>query len=123
MGHLGNERPHESATILTWQPAPTVPEERRRALMGPGAPFEMIDAEVLGTHQTVFARRLPHLRALLEQGVTEFGDDPWLVHPGGALTYAQAASLIAAAAESLADMGKSVGVTGWRWPPPPATST
>ncbi len=94
-----------SGAVLSWDPGASVPEDRRRALMGPGAAFEMVPEVVLGTSQTVFARRLPHLRALLDEGVQAFAEDPWLVHSSGAVTFGEAALQIAGAAESLAQMG------------------
>ncbi len=98
-----------TATTLSWEPGPSVAEDRRQELMGPGGPFEMVEQVVLGARQTVFARRLPHLRALLESGVATFGDDPWLVHPDGEVTFSQAASLIAGTAAVLGQLGVGRG--------------
>ena len=50
--------------MLRW----TVPPERREELMGPGAPFELREQPVLGTRHDVFVNRLPHLRALFDEG-------------------------------------------------------
>jgi hypothetical protein len=61
-------------------------------MMGPGAPFEIIEEEVMGTRHEVFARRYPHLRALFEDGTTRNGDRPYLVHGEHTITFVEAAS-------------------------------
>ena len=69
--------------------------------MGPGASFELVEQEVLGVPRPVFARRLPHLRALLVQGASQYPQSPYLVHPGGVVSFAEAAGLVANTAELL----------------------
>jgi acyl-CoA synthetase (AMP-forming)/AMP-acid ligase II len=69
--------------------------------MGPGARLELAEQEVRGIPQPVFARRLPHLRALLEQGASQYAESPYLVHPGGVVTFGEAAGLVANMAEHL----------------------
>jgi acyl-CoA synthetase (AMP-forming)/AMP-acid ligase II len=69
--------------------------------MGPGAGLELIEEEVRGVLQPVFARRLPHLRALLEQGASQYAESPYLVHPGGVVSFGEAAGLVANMAEHL----------------------
>ena len=69
--------------------------------MGPGASFELVEQEVLGVLLPVFARRLPHLRALLEQGASQYSQSPYLVHPDGVVSFAEAAGLVANTAEHL----------------------
>jgi len=63
--------------------------------------LELVEQEVLGVLQPVFARRLPHLRALLEQGASQHSRSPYLVHPGGVVSFGVAAGLVANAAEHL----------------------
>ena len=70
-------------------------------MMGPGAPFEIIEEEVLGTRHEVFARRYPHLRALFEHGTTLNGDRPYLVDAEHTITFAEARRLVAATAAAL----------------------
>ena len=56
---------------------------------------------MLGVRHEVFVRRLPHLRALLEQGAASFGDRPYLVHGDQTVSFAGAARLVAATAAKL----------------------
>jgi acyl-CoA synthetase (AMP-forming)/AMP-acid ligase II len=84
-------------TVLRWTP----PAERYRELLGPQAPFEMAEEKVLGVRHDVFVRRLPHLRALLEQGAARFGDRPYLVDEDRVVSFADAARLVAATAAAL----------------------
>ena len=69
--------------------------------MGPGGDLELIEEEVLGVPQTVFARRLPHLRALLEEGASRHAQSPYLVHPAGAVSFGEASGMAANVAEYL----------------------
>lgn len=69
--------------------------------MGPGAGLELIEQEVHGVLQPVFARRLPHLRALLEQGASQYSQSLYLVHAGGEVSFGEAAGLVATMAELL----------------------
>jgi acyl-CoA synthetase (AMP-forming)/AMP-acid ligase II len=71
--------------------------------MGPGRPFETVELDVLGCRHEVFAQRLPHLRALLQQGAEELNDRPYLVDAERTATFAQAAGMVADAAAWLAD--------------------
>ncbi len=84
-------------TVLRWTP----PADQYGELLGPGAPFEIAENEVLGVRHEVFVRRLPHLRALLEQGAASFGDRPYLVHGDQTVSFAEAARLVAATAAKL----------------------
>ena len=98
-----DERGVLTATTLRWTPGPALTPERRDELMGPGGPFEITEADVLGTRHEIFARRLPNLRALLEQGATRFGDHPYLVQAERTVTFGEAAQMVANAAAALAD--------------------
>jgi len=88
-------------TTLHWEPPSTASASELKAIMGPGAKLELIEQEVLGVLQPVFARRLPHLRALLEQGASQYSQSPYLVHPGGVVSFGEAAGLVANMAEYL----------------------
>ena len=88
-------------TTLRWEPPSTAGEEDLKGIMGPGAELELVDQEVRGVLQPVFARRPPNLRALLEQGASRHSASPYLVHPGGVVSFSEAAGLIANMAEHL----------------------
>lgn len=47
-------------------------------LTAPGAPFEMVEEEVLGQRMHVFKQRFPHLRALVDYSIVH-GDQDYLV--------------------------------------------
>jgi acyl-CoA synthetase (AMP-forming)/AMP-acid ligase II len=98
-----DERGVLTAATLRWSPGPALTPERRDELMGRGGPFEITEADVLGTRHEIFVRRLPHLRALLEQGATRFGDHPYLVQAERTVTFGEAAQMVANAAAALAD--------------------
>jgi acyl-CoA synthetase (AMP-forming)/AMP-acid ligase II len=69
--------------------------------MGPGTALELIEEEVRGVLQPVFARRFPHLRALLEHGASQYSQLPYLAHPEGVVSFGEAAGLVANTAGQL----------------------
>ena len=54
--------------MLTW-PDPGLPEDIRLALVGPGAPYELVDEEVLGSRLQVFRNRPRSMGEILLGGV------------------------------------------------------
>ena len=76
--------------------------EVERSLLGPGAPFELARELVLGHEMSVFARRLPSLRAMLE-GSRGHGDAEYCVCEGRRLTFAEHFRSVAAFAHVLRD--------------------
>jgi len=61
-----------AAARLSWIVGDLLPAEVRAALIGPGAPFELVVEPVQGRPHTVFARRAANLRALLDEtGMTQ----------------------------------------------------
>ncbi len=88
-------------TILRWSPPAPFTREQQTALQGPQGAFEIVEEEVLGVHHEVFARRRPHLRALLAEGAARFGDRPYLVHADRTVSFAEAARLAASTAAAL----------------------
>ena len=88
---------------LTWSLPPGVPEATAQALMGPGAPFEMREEDVLGTRLPVFARRPRSLWDLLAGAAERFPDRPYLVFPDSSYTFREILTPIAAAARVLRD--------------------
>jgi len=90
-------------TVLRWSPPAPCTPERLAELMAPGGPFELVEEEVLGVRHEVFARRLPHLRALLVEGAARFGDHPYLAHADRTVSFVEAAQLVANTAAALRD--------------------
>ena len=87
---------------LTW-PNPSLSEELRLALVGPGAPFELVEEEVLGTPMQVFADRPRTIVEILRGGADRFAGRPYVVFPERQLTFDAVIGPVAAVARSLRD--------------------
>jgi acyl-CoA synthetase (AMP-forming)/AMP-acid ligase II len=85
---------------LRWDPS-VLPEPARAALVGLGAPFELVDEPVLGVPVPSFARRARNLRQLFEAGTRDKANLDYLVFPHRTLTFGQAARLANRMAEVL----------------------
>lgn len=79
------------------------PAEDWAALVGPGAPYELVVEPVLGVPTTVFARRPRSLRQLLDTRAAEVLDRPFLVSPARSWTFREAVDDIDATAALLAE--------------------
>ncbi len=88
-------------SLLTWAEDERLPEEVRTALMGPGAPFEMTEQDVLGARMTVFVKRFPNMRHVLESGGDRFGDQPFLIFPERTFTHRSMIEPVSAVAAAL----------------------
>jgi acyl-CoA synthetase (AMP-forming)/AMP-acid ligase II len=85
---------------LVW-PDAGLPEELRLSLVGPGAPFELTEEDVLGTVMEVFANRPRTIVEILRGGVERFGERPYTVFPQRELTFASIIDPVAAVAHAL----------------------
>jgi acyl-CoA synthetase (AMP-forming)/AMP-acid ligase II len=85
---------------LVW-PDAGLPEELRLSLVGPGAPFEVVDEEVLGTVMPVFANRPRTIIEVLRGGVERFGTRPYTVFPQRELSFTSIMDPVAAVAQGL----------------------
>jgi acyl-CoA synthetase (AMP-forming)/AMP-acid ligase II len=95
---------------LRWQGAASLPPGARAALVGQGAPFELVTEPVLGLSHTVFARRPRSLRSMLDAQAAATGDLPFLISPRRQWTYREAISDIDATAALLGERyGVGVG--------------
>jgi acyl-CoA synthetase (AMP-forming)/AMP-acid ligase II len=96
---------------LVWKGAEGLHPDVHAAVLGPGAPFEIVVEDVLGAPTEVFAKRPPHLRAVLETAGTRFADRVFFVSPDGEeITYASTVQRVARVADTLArDYGVSKG--------------
>ncbi|WP_344594989.1 class I adenylate-forming enzyme family protein [Actinomadura vinacea] len=88
---------------LRWQGSAVVPPDVREALLGPGAPFELVTEPVLGHDHLVFAQRPRTLRRLLDARSAAALDRPFLISPRRRWTYRQALADIDAAAVLLSE--------------------
>ena len=87
---------------LTW-PNPSLSEELRLALVGQGAPFELVEEDVLGTRMAVFADRPRTIVEILRGGADRFAGRPYVVFPERQLTFDAVIGPVAAVARSLRD--------------------
>ena len=81
----------------------TVQEEVRAQLTGPGGPFELIEADVLGERLPVFKNRERSLRELLQNSALH-GDKPYMVLEDRVITYAEHVKRVASVAAALRDV-------------------
>ena len=103
---------------MSQRPTPVMTiEEAYARLTAPGAPFEIVEQEVLGELVQVFKTRPPHLRYWLEKSAG-FGDrECWVFDDGRALTYRDHIRAVASVAHGLRTRfgigkGDRVGVLG-----------
>jgi acyl-CoA synthetase (AMP-forming)/AMP-acid ligase II len=75
-------------------------EEIEARLMGPGAPFEIVEEEVLGERMQVIKNRRRSLRELLEASAA-FGDKEYIVYEGRRISYAEHLHQVASVARAL----------------------
>ena len=89
-----------------WQPVPGT-----ESLHVAGSPFELAEEDVLGVPVTVFANRLPHLRAQLERAVAQTPDAANFVFAGRdlELTFTDVAASAARIAAVFAEHGVQKG--------------
>jgi acyl-CoA synthetase (AMP-forming)/AMP-acid ligase II len=88
---------------LRWQGAAVLPDAVREALLGPGAPFELVTEPVLGHDHVVFARRPRTLRQMLDAQAAAVPDQAFLISPEREWTYREAVEHIDAIAVLLAE--------------------
>jgi acyl-CoA synthetase (AMP-forming)/AMP-acid ligase II len=89
--------------LLTWAEDTRLPDLVRSRLTGPGAPFEMVEEEVLGTKMSVFGRRPRNMREPLEASNKRFGDQPFLIFPERTFSFRNVLGPISAVAAALQD--------------------
>ena len=88
---------------LRWDEGRLLPDSARSALMGPGAPFEFYDGDVLGTRMPVFANRPRSARQMLESAADRFGDQPFLIFPERTFTFRDVHTPVRKLAAALTD--------------------
>jgi acyl-CoA synthetase (AMP-forming)/AMP-acid ligase II len=75
-------------------------EEIDARLIGPGAPFEIVEEEVMGQRMAVIKNRKRSLRELLEASAA-FGDKEYIVHGEQRISYAEHLRQVASVARAL----------------------
>ena len=92
-------------TTLRWNDDELLTPAQRAQLLGPGAPFELTEGEVLGTRAPLFVRRARRLGDLLPDAATRFGSRPFVEvadDPGATITFAETPRRVARVAAVLA---------------------
>jgi acyl-CoA synthetase (AMP-forming)/AMP-acid ligase II len=89
-------------------------------LTGSGAPFEIVEEQVLGECMRVFANRKRSLRELLEASAVH-GDKEYIVHGARRISYAAHLKLVASTAAALSEQygvrrGDRVAILAENWP-------
>lgn len=92
----------ELDVTLRWPSSP-LPPGARESLIGPGAPFELVEESVAGGRIPVFARRPPNLREVLRAAADRFGPRPYLIFPDRQFTFDSITDPVASAAAALQD--------------------
>ena len=90
----------EPGFTLRW-PAPGLSDEALASLIGPGAPFELVDDTIRGARLRVFANRPRALHETLLHASERFGDRRYLVFHDRELTYSSIVPAVASVARAL----------------------
>ena len=89
---------------LKWVGDAGLSDAQRAALMGPGAPFEIVVEDVLGAPTEVFAKRHRSLRDSMQAASVKFADRVFLAAPDGReYSYAETTRIVGHLASRLAD--------------------
>ena len=90
----------QSNLTLRWPSSP-LPAGAHDSLVGPGAPFELVEEKIAGVRMSVFARRPPNLREVLRSAADRFGARPYLIFPDRRFTFDSITDPVASAAGAL----------------------
>ena len=93
----------DAGITMRWQDDELLPDDVRNALCGPGAPFEIVEEDVLGEPLRVFAQRPRNMREVALNAAERHGDSPYLVFPDQTVTYRELPGRAAAYAAVLAE--------------------
>jgi acyl-CoA synthetase (AMP-forming)/AMP-acid ligase II len=89
-----------SGATLRW-PDGSLTEGQLQALIGPGAPFELVDEVVAGAPLRVFAQRHHSLGEVLLSAADRLGEQRYVVFPGREFSFASTAATVASVAAQL----------------------
>jgi acyl-CoA synthetase (AMP-forming)/AMP-acid ligase II len=88
---------------MRWHDDELLPDDMRNALCGPGAPFEIVEEDVLGERLPVFAQRPRSLREMLLNAAERHASSPYLVFWDDSVTYGELPRRVASYAAVLAE--------------------
>ena len=89
-----------SEGILRW-PDGSLSDRQLQALVGPGAPFELVREIVSGAPLCVFAHRHHTLGEVLRSAADRFGERPYVIFPDRELSFSSTATTVASVARQL----------------------
>ena len=92
--------PSRRRATLRW-PDGSLSESQLQALVGPGAPFELVEEIVSGAPLCVFAHRHHTLGEVLRSAADRFGERPYVIFPDRELSFSSTATTVASVARQL----------------------
>lgn len=93
----------KSGVTMRWNDDELLADDVRTMLMGPGAPFELIEEDVLGVPIRVFAQRPRNMRQVMLSAAERHPDSPYLVFHDATVTYGELPARVASYAAVLAE--------------------
>jgi acyl-CoA synthetase (AMP-forming)/AMP-acid ligase II len=93
----------DTGITMRWDDDELLSDDVRTMLCGPGAPFELVDEEVLGETMRVFAQRPRNMRDVMLTAAERHADSPYLVFHDQSLTYGELPGRVASYAAVLAE--------------------
>src|SRR5947209_10187013 len=92
-----------AAVTMRWNDDELLPDDVRKMLCGPGAPFEIVEEDVLGERIRVFAQRPRNMREVMLNAAERHGDSPYLVFHDATVTYGELPARVASYAAVLTE--------------------
>jgi acyl-CoA synthetase (AMP-forming)/AMP-acid ligase II len=89
-----------SGVTLRW-PDGSLSESQLQAIIGPGAPFELVDEVVGGAPLRVFATRQHDLGRVLVAAAERFGERPYVIFSGREFSFSSTVATVASVARQL----------------------
>ena len=88
---------------MQWRDDELLSDDIRNMLCGPGAPFELVEEEVLGEKLRVFAQRPRNMRDVMVTAAEKHGDSPYLVFGDETVSYRELPGRVASYAAVLTE--------------------
>jgi acyl-CoA synthetase (AMP-forming)/AMP-acid ligase II len=93
----------DTGITMRWDDDALLSDDVRTMLCGPGAPFELVEEDVLGETLRVFAQRPRNMRDVMLTAAERHADSPYLVFHDATLTYGDLPGRVASYAAVLAE--------------------
>lgn len=88
---------------MRWNDDELLTDDVRTMLCGPGAPYEIVEEDVLGERLPVFAQRPRNMREVLQTAAVRHAGSPYLIFPDETLTFGAMPGRVGAYAAVLAE--------------------